>query len=331
MRVTVCLALAAAAFASGRPAAAQSNDALGFDGQDDCVMVPYDASFPTETFSAGAWIKLPQPTMGNSAIIGRGEDDDSFNFAWQLYLNPQGRLQPTLENENETNFCYPLSCVGGGQVPTCTAGDMFVADDQWHHVAATRNSAGDLSLYIDGVEVASCGGTGTPSSQNSQFLTIGCTHFFVGPPPGGEEPTAWFFGGLIDEPAIWNIALTGSQVLDVFLKGVDPGAAGLVGYWSFDEGSGQNVSDASPFANHGFLGEAQNEDSADPSWVIKDRGCQEDVNGDGAVNVLDLIELLLCFGQPPVGACALADINADGAVNVLDLVDLLLVFGASCP
>ncbi len=96
MRFTVCLALAWAAFASGRPVAAQSNGALSFDGQDDCVMVPYDASFPTETFSAGAWIKVPQPTMGNSAVIGRGEDDDSFNFAWQLYLNPQGRLQLTL-------------------------------------------------------------------------------------------------------------------------------------------------------------------------------------------------------------------------------------------
>ena len=60
-------------------------------------------------------------------------------------------------------------------------------------------------------------------------------------------------------------------------------------------------------------------------------GLLEDINGDCVVNVLDLIELLLCFGQPPVGACALADINADGAVNVLDLVDLLLAFGAACP
>ncbi len=331
MRFTGRLALAWAAFASGWPAEAHSNDALSFDGQDDCVMVPYDASFPTETFSAGAWIKLPQPTMGNSAIIGRGEDDDSFNFAWQLYLNPQGRLQLTLENESETNFCYPLSCAGGGQVPTCTVGDMFVADDQWHHVAATRNSAGDLSLYIDGAEVSRCEDTGTPSSQNFQFLTIGCTHFFVGPPPGGEEPTAWFFGGLIDEPAMWNLALTASQVLDVFRNGVDPGAAGLVGYWSFDEGSGQNVLDASPLGNHGFLGEVPNQDIADPQWVITKRDCPQDINADGVVNVLDLIDLLLCFGLPAVPGCEAEDVNGDSSVNVLDLIDVLLVFGTSCP
>ncbi len=57
----------------------------------------------------------------------------------------------------------------------------------------------------------------------------------------------------------------------------------------------------------------------------------EDVNGDGAVNVLDLIDLLLCFGQPASPPCDAPDLNGDGTVNVLDLIDLLLVFGASCP
>ena len=52
-----------------------------------------------------------------------------------------------------------------------------------------------------------------------------------------------------------------------------------------------------------------------------------DVNGDGVVNVLDLIELLLCFGQPANPPCDAADINGDGSVNVLDLIELLLAFG----
>ena len=56
-----------------------------------------------------------------------------------------------------------------------------------------------------------------------------------------------------------------------------------------------------------------------------------DLNGDGVVNVLDLIDLLLCFGQPAVPPCDPADINADGVVNVLDLIELLLVFGTTSP
>ncbi len=58
--------------------------------------------------------------------------------------------------------------------------------------------------------------------------------------------------------------------------------------------------------------------------------CFADLNGDGTVNVLDLIDLLLCFGQP-VPPCGPADVNHDGAVDVLDLIDLLVAFGTPCP
>ncbi len=59
--------------------------------------------------------------------------------------------------------------------------------------------------------------------------------------------------------------------------------------------------------------------------------CAQDVNGDGTINVLDLIDLLLCFGLPAVPGCVAEDINEDGTVNVLDLIDLLLEFGQACP
>ena len=60
--------------------------------------------------------------------------------------------------------------------------------------------------------------------------------------------------------------------------------------------------------------------------------CPGDLNGDSLVNVLDLIDLLLCFGSPTTPPCDTGqDINGDGAVNVLDLIELLLVFGTVCP
>ena len=60
-------------------------------------------------------------------------------------------------------------------------------------------------------------------------------------------------------------------------------------------------------------------------------GTTSDVNGDGTVNVLDLIDLLLCYGQPGAPGCEAEDVNCDGTVNVLDLIDLLLKFGSSVP
>ena len=55
--------------------------------------------------------------------------------------------------------------------------------------------------------------------------------------------------------------------------------------------------------------------------------CSEDVTGDGVVNVLDLIQLIMSFG--PCEGCP-ADFNDDGFVNVLDLIALIMNFGP-CP
>ena len=266
LRWAGCLLAGVLFISSEAGAQAPVGNALSFDGQGDGVNVPYDPSFPTEVYSVSAWIRTPQPT-GNAAIIGRGEDNNSYNFAWQLYVNGAGNLTLTLENEREQNFCYPVSCRGGEPVSNCVVGDTLVADNEWHHVAATRDADGVLAMYVDGVEVVSCSDTGVPSSTNFQFLTIGFTHFFIGRPPGGVEPPAWFFPGEIDEPAMWNIALTGQQIAEVFLEGVDPNANGLVGYWHFDEGAGQQVTDLSPSSNHGFLGHEPTVDVADPTWI----------------------------------------------------------------
>ena len=65
---------------------------------------------------------------------------------------------------------------------------------------------------------------------------------------------------------MWSIALSASQIEAVFDSGVNPASTGLVGYWSLDEGSGQDVSDLSPFGNDGFLGESPSTDAADPIW-----------------------------------------------------------------
>ncbi len=59
--------------------------------------------------------------------------------------------------------------------------------------------------------------------------------------------------------------------------------------------------------------------------------CPADIDSDGVTNVLDLIDLLLCFGLPAVPGCEAEDIDEDGTVNVLDLIVLLRAFGTTCP
>ena len=50
-----------------------------------------------------------------------------------------------------------------------------------------------------------------------------------------------------------------------------------------------------------------------------------DVNGDGVVNILDLVSVAAQFGQQ--GQSLAEDVNGDGAVNILDLVLVAGVFG----
>ena len=311
-------------------ALAQSGGALEFDGTDDRVTVPYDDSFPTEVFSICAWIKVAPPGH-RSAIIARGEDDDSWDLAWQLYLEPDGSLRLMVEASSMQNFCYPYICFSQNLQSNCNlTGNLLVADDTWHHVATTRTASGDLVMYVDGQDVADCVQTGVPSSDNFQDLTIGCTHGYIGPPPGGEEPPVWFFPGRIDEPAMWSIAMTPSQMADVYFVGVDPRSSGLVGYWAFDEGSGQVVGDASPQGNDGYLGAEPDTDDADPIWIVDDVMCPWDLDNNNDVGVKDLLILLGAWGPCPKKGDCPADLVVDGVVGVKDLLFLLGAWGP-CP
>lgn len=306
-------------------ALAQNGVSLEFDGTNDRVTVPYDDSFPTEVFSICAWIKISPPGH-RSAIIARGEDDDSWDLAWHLYLEPNGSLRLMVEDSSMQNFCYPYVCFSQVLQSNCSlSGKLLVADDKWHHVAATRSASGDLAMYVDGQTVVNCVKTGVPSSDNFQDLTIGCTHGFIGPPPGGIEPPIWFFPGRIDDPAMWNIAITASQMEEVYLLGVDPKSSGLVGFWSFDEASGQVISDASPQSNDGFLGAEPDSDAADPIWIVDDVSCPWDLDGSGTVGTSDLLELFAQWGTDGP-----ADFDGSGAVGTSDLLILFANWGP-CP
>jgi len=286
---------------------------LHFDGIDDRVIIPYSPSFPTDEFTLSAWIKLEQP-YSKSAIIAWGEDDNSYNLSWQLYVSREGELEIMLEDENENNYCYPYNnCIPQGE---CTIyKNLYVADNEWHHVVSTRNHNGELNFYIDGEIVAECSNTGIPSSDNFQDVSIGCTFGAIGPPPDGIEPPIWFFNGQIDNPSIWNLSFTHEDVLQHYSNGINENSEGLIGFWNFNEGSGQVVIDQSLFENNGYLGDTELIDNADPTWNL----VLGDVNQDGVINILDILLIVnIVLGNSPFNANA--DLNNDLIIDILDII-----------
>ena len=106
-----------------------------------------------------------------------------------------------------------------------------------------------LDGFLDGVKSASVVGDRNAPWENGYDLHYAlCSH------DNTNLGTAYNFGGFVDEVRIWNVARSQSEIRankNISLLGNE---AGLVGYWKFDEGAGQIVSDSTDNYNVGRLG-----------------------------------------------------------------------------
>jgi hypothetical protein len=125
------------------------------------------------------------------------------------------------------------------------------------------DSSGNGKLYVNGGQEGTWS-NGTNSSVNK---------FSIGQEYDGTGSTATdFFDGKIDEVAIWNVALSTSDVTSLYNSGNGLKASAnsgnydnsgdLVGYWKFNEGTGSTLTDNTSNSNNGTL---TNMDSSD--WV----------------------------------------------------------------
>jgi hypothetical protein len=132
----------------------------------------------------------------------------------------------------------------------------LLANNTWQHVAATFDH-GTVRLYINGVLDRTVNGLVTPMNSDRP-LSFG----HEGPPYGG-----WWYDGLIDEVRVWNVVRTDAQLLATMGQRLSGSELGLVGYWPFDEGTGDVAHDATANGNNGRLGSGTGPDPNDPTWT----------------------------------------------------------------
>ena len=130
-------------------------------------------------------------------------------------------------------------------------------DNEWHHVAVTWAGM-EPTFYLDG-ESNGSGGAGAAQMVISE-LRIGHDGLSR---LGSDDP----FDGDIDEVRFWDRARTPAEIQGSMSKRLTGSEAGLIGYWRFDEGSGQLASDASPTGAHAGLGMLAVTDARDPIWI----------------------------------------------------------------
>ncbi|MHC4739426.1 MAG: LamG domain-containing protein [Planctomycetota bacterium] len=220
-----------------------SGTALDFDGR-DYVYCGNDESLEiTAQITVEAWV-YPRSNQW-MGLVSKG-DDVAGHDDYGLWLN---------NRRVEFSFNWPE------RWPIYPNGDRFIGNNQiplnsWSHVAGTWDGS-KLRIYINGQLDREFDWTyGINSSKASLYFGVN--------PGGGDE----YFNGIMDEVRIWSRALDAQEIEGSMYNALEGSEPNLVGYWSFDEGSGQDTLDQTQNGNNGTLGSnPQGEDSRDPAWV----------------------------------------------------------------
>jgi hypothetical protein len=193
----------------------------------------------TSTWTLEAWVKPVDASTGaDQDIISKWAL--IYTASYILQIDATGRLRLVTANGSDVRVILSNGTLG---------------DQTWHHVAATF-SHGTVKLYLNGALDKTITGVLTPlvSTEPVAFGREGTY-------PGGT------FNGSIDEIRIWKVVRSKSQIARALTKRLLGSETGLVGYWRFDEGTGQVAADATGHGLNGRLGESTGADTWDPAWT----------------------------------------------------------------
>lgn len=212
-----------------------SGRAIQFDGVNDYINFGDRYSDLTFPFTISAWVN----TNNSSPVFASRNNNPLYNGFWFFV---------------RYDFIFVEYGDGyGGGYPEYRAGkkaDVTGIANRWNHVTAVVRGIHDIDLYLNGVNV---GGYSTGESGSPMYSNV----------PGGNSTAGYFlsngfkyfFSGTLDDIRLWHKALTQEDVrrdMCVNLTGNEPG---LIGYWDFNETSGDVVFDKSPNKFNGqFVG-----------------------------------------------------------------------------
>lgn len=209
------------------------------NGSKDDVSVADSASLnPTTGLTYMVWAKLDG--LAGGALGGKWVD--TVQETWLLEVTYDGTFFRARAALSET--------------PTRSGGAVFtfglpVGDFGWHHYALVFDGAqGEqrhrAKIYVDAVEQGASVSGAIPS-----LLTVSAAPFEI----GGNATLSRGFQGTLDEPKLYNRALTAAEIRDDFHAAVGDcsAASGLVGGWHLNESSGTRAADYSGNGNTGTL------------------------------------------------------------------------------
>ena len=211
----------------------EENFSVEFDGQDDFIEVGYFEGLDiSENYT---WIFDVQfyDINSNAMLI----ENNSFYNTDGYYINyVDGRVWFSLCSDGT---CYQYS----------TTENNFL-NDIWYNIQIVKLD-GVMSIYVDGVNVTDeVSYNITPEEDISQYYVSNTESLIIGLNTSGDPQP---FSGKIDRLSLWGMALDEMQVEYYHTTSPSGLEEGIIGYWNFNQGDGDIVSDLSGNENNASL------------------------------------------------------------------------------
>jgi hypothetical protein len=183
----------------------------------------------TQNFTIELWIKPSVVVNGDPSIISNKDWGSGGNSGWVLSLrNADWKFNMADGNGNRFDFNGP-----------------FLNDGYWHHIAVIVDRASGARIISDSLVT-------TLVTSNGDFEKVGSVDsdlpICIGQDGTGNYSDGYKLPASVDEVRIWRTAVD-PQVLFAWsskkINSSHPNYNDLVGYYSFDEGSGNVAADLS--------------------------------------------------------------------------------------
>lgn len=176
-----------------------------------------------------------QSTSGYGGLVNRWFSPNASNMQWTGSIRTDGKLVWVVRPEVGEGYQY------------IDPGTNSIDDGNWHHVAFVYKSGTDgMQIYIDGVLDSYTTGVGTGiMNQTTPNIDFGLHN---------NDP-AYTYAGYMQKGKIYNIAMTGPQVLEQYQNWCNQTelATDCIGWWPMNEGTGSTVFDISGEGNEGTI------------------------------------------------------------------------------
>jgi Ca2+-binding RTX toxin-like protein len=197
---------------------------LSFDGVDDYVGLAPSSLGGAITIEA--WVYTPDPNRYWQNLIDLGNGAPSDNILLGFNDSSGSMYFQVFQGDNSEG------------TPWITTSEVFPAN-QWVHVTAVNDGNGNAYIYWNGELKA---------SGTDQLVPLNVTrnNQYIGRDNWSEYPyNADYFQGKMDEVRVWNKARTQAEIQADMNRELAGTETGLVGYWNFNESSGDTVQDIS--------------------------------------------------------------------------------------